>query len=161
MCYLYGSVGIGKTVLLKAVLLWAVYEYGIYPAHYTTHAVMMDHLRSSFSERNKGDQYSDRIKYYSEMPILAIDEVGRDNDTEFSLASFGKIIDRRYTLAKAGKAITLMSSNFKPEEIMDIYIVDRLRDKSNFVHGFKAESLRHTDTKLEVNTDWWKEVQIK
>lgn len=161
MIYIYGSVGTGKTVLLKAVLLWAMYEYGIYPAHYTTHAVMMDHLRSSFADKNKGDQYSDRVKYYSELPILAIDEIGRDKDSEFSLASFGKIMDRRYTLAKAGKAITIMASNFAPEEILDIYLVDRLRDLSNLVLNIKAPSLRRTGMQLETDTNWWKDIEIK
>ena len=156
MLYIYGSVGTGKTVFMKAFLLWAFFKYGIIPGHYTTHAIMMDRLRSSFGEKTKGDQYDHIIKYYSELPILAIDEVGRDKDSEFSLASFGKIIDRRYTLAKAGKAITIMASNFKPEDILDAYLVDRLRDISNDVVSVQSPSLRRQQMVLKVQPDWWK-----
>ena len=157
MLYVYGSVGTGKTVLCKAVLLWAMFKYKIVPGHYTNHANMMDRLRYSFGERSKGDQYTNILKYYCELPILVIDEVGRDKDSEFSLASFGKIMDHRYALAKAGKAITILASNFRPEKVLDDYVVDRLRDVTNFVTSIEATSLRRSnDYDLKLNVDWWK-----
>lgn len=157
MLYVYGSVGAGKTVLCKAVLLWAMFKYKIVPGHYTTHAVMMDRLRYSFGERSKGDQYADILKYYCELPILVIDEVGRDKDSEFSLASFGKIMDRRYTLANAGKAITILASNYRPEKVLDEYLVDRLRDVTNFIASVETNSLRRSKNyDLKLNVDWWK-----
>lgn len=158
MIYIYGSVGIGKSVLMKSTLLWAMFKLGINPVHYTTHAIMMDRLRSSFGDKSNNNLYNDNLKYYSELPVLAIDEVGRDKDSEFSLASFGKIIDRRYTLAKEGKAITLFGSNFPPEDILDIYLVDRIRDISNYVVSAELESLRRTKIELVSTPNWWKEI---
>lgn len=159
MLYIYGPVGIGKTALIKSTLLWAMFKLHVSPAHYTTHASMMDTLRASFGDRNKSDVYNINLKYYSELPVLAIDEVGRDKDSEFSLASFGKIIDHRYNLAKDGKAITLLGSNFKPENILEPYLVDRLRDKRNHVINCQSSSLRQTKIDLVANTDWWKELK--
>lgn len=157
MLYIYGSVGIGKTVLLKATMLWAMYKLGISPVHYATHAIVMDRLRSSFGDRNQSNLYNQNLDYYAELPVFVIDEVGRDKDSEFSIASFGKIIDRRYNLAKDGKAITLLGSNFKPEDILDNYLVDRLRDATNYVVSAQFESLRRTDISLVSSSDWWKE----
>lgn len=158
MLYLYGSVGIGKTVIAKAMLLWAVFKLHIYPAHYTTHAMMMDKLRSSFGEGYSSSQYDQILDYYANLPLLIIDEAGRDKASEFSLASFGKIMDRRYTQGKAGKAITLLVSNFKPEDILDNYLVDRIRDATNYVVSLETASLRKKDLKLERNENWWKEL---
>ena len=159
MLYMYGPVGIGKTVLIKSTLLWIMFKLHIIPVHYTTHAMMMDTLRSSFGDRNKSDLYNANLKYYSEIPVLAIDEVGRDKDSEFSLASFGKIIDHRYSRGKDGKAITMMGSNFKPEDILEPYLVDRLRDKRNNVIWCQSSSLRQIEIDLVSKPGWWKELK--
>lgn len=158
MMYLQGPPGVGKTVLMKAFLLWMFFRKRMVSALYINHSAMMDDLRSSFGKESKRSEYEDKINRYSTIRFMAIDEVGRDRDSAFAKASFGRIMDARYVMAKAGRGITILGSNFAPEETLDAYLVDRVRDKDNQVVAVSAttKSLRLTETALISDHEWWK-----
>ena len=158
LMYLQGPPGVGKTVLMKAFLLYMFFRKRMTSALYINHAAMMDDLRSSFGKESKRSEYEDKIEKYSTVRFLAIDEVGRDRDSAFSKASFGRIMDARYVLAKAKHGITILGSNFAPEETLDAYLVDRVRDKDNKVIAIAQsnKSLRLTEITLTEDPGWWK-----
>lgn len=159
MLYVHGDPGLGKSVLLKSYMLWLFFEKSRRSCLYINHSAMMDELRNCFGDKKPDGLYERTMDRFINLDVLMVDECGRDKDSAFSLASWGKILDRRYEAAKAGKGITLMASNFDPTTIFEPYIIDRLSDKSNVIIALKGDSLRKSDVELIRKPGWWKKVR--
>lgn len=140
LIYLHGSYGIGKTVCLKAATILAAKKG--FEAYYTRHSDLINHLRSSYDSDKGQVEYENRLKYLSKIRFLAIDEFGRSRQTEFGTNAFSDLLDTRYEGAITGNLITIIASNYAPEEILERYQEDRVRDSRNLILELTGTSMR-------------------
>lgn len=140
LIYITGGYGIGKTVMAKAKTA-EVAQSGV-KALYTRQSQMISFIREGFDEQQGQRAVAHRLKQYCEAKWLVIDEVGRDRATDFTRETLAEIIDARYQGAVSGKTMTVLISNDKPEDVLQPYLVDRIRDVKNKVLVYKSESLR-------------------
>jgi len=138
--YIHGTPGIGKTVCARAYTVEAI-QAGM-RALYTRQSELINHLRASYDTERGQEEYQTRLRHYKDMDWLTIDELGRDRMNDFARESLAEIIDARYTSALSRNKVTILVSNFAPEEIFPAYIVDRVRDKKNTVLALQGRSLR-------------------
>lgn len=103
---LYGAPGRGKTHLLAAALRELVFRHGV-----AVRFIEFSHLVSAIKEgwdRNAREQVT--ITPLVEVPVLAIDELGKGRKTDFELAVIDEILTRRYN----AQGVTLATTNFEP-----------------------------------------------
>jgi DNA replication protein DnaC len=105
---LYGRPGAGKTHLLVATLRWLALEKGI-GGRYVELMLLLSDIRAGFSE-NKS--HMDILKPLLYVPVLAIDELGKERGTEWERSMLDELISRRFN---AGLA-TLFATNYFLEE---------------------------------------------
>ncbi len=105
---LYGRPGAGKTHLLVATLRWLALEKGI-GGRYVELMLLLSDIRAGFSE-NKS--HMDILKPLLFVPVLAIDELGKERGTEWERSMLDELISRRFN---AGLA-TLFATNYFLEE---------------------------------------------
>lgn len=123
--YLHGGNGPGKTLMLKTVVAEAVRNGRA--AHYARWSDMLQHLRDGYGA---GD-YDQRMEDLRRIELLAIDEIGRANDTDWVAEAESRILDERYELALVEhNSVTLFASNFGPQspEISE-WLSDRIMDE--------------------------------
>lgn len=154
--YIYGEPGSGKTIMTKSA---AVYSSQVcnFKTVYIKYSDLMNNLRSSFDEIDGQKVYSNKLEYYKNLKVLMIDELGRDRQTKLSDQSLFDIMDKRYQQATQKKGITVWVSNFVPEEILEPYQCDRIRDGRFSVLEITQGSVRPAmqyDEKEE-NILWW------
>lgn len=101
---LSGPVGTGKTHLLAATLSHLVLERGI-EGRYVEIALLYATIRRGFQEGKSGGEI---IGPLSEVPVLAIDELGKGRGSAFELDTMDELISRRYN---AGLP-TLFATNY-------------------------------------------------
>jgi DNA replication protein DnaC len=101
---LSGPVGTGKTHLLAAALSHLVLERGM-EARYVEIALLYATIRRGFQEGKSGGEI---IGPLSEVPVLAIDELGKGRGSAFELDTMDELISRRYN---AGLP-TLFATNY-------------------------------------------------
>jgi DNA replication protein DnaC len=69
-----------------------------------------------------------RIEIYREIPVLMIDDLGREYRSDFPVSRFEEFIEYRY----ANELTTLVTSNISPQKLQEMVeferIVDRFRD---------------------------------
>lgn len=140
MLYIVGGYGIGKTVTAKAMTAQMV-QKGV-KGLYVRQSQLMTHLRAAYDETSGQRAFAERIGQYCQVKWLVIDELGRDRMTDFARESLAEIIDARYQGAVSKRSMTVLISNDKPEDVLDPYLVDRIRDTKNKVLIIKGESLR-------------------
>jgi DNA replication protein DnaC len=144
--YIYGTFGVAKTFLLKATIA-RVLRAGD-EAAYVRMATIIDNLREAFSESSNGRGVSDRnrLDWWADVPILAIDEFDRVRATEFAQDRQFILMDRRYESAIRGKSVTIMASNRAPDQLgrdgVDGYLVDRIEDGRFSVVEIKGAGYR-------------------
>lgn len=140
MLYIQGGFGIGKTYTLKCATKMAI-DYG-YEALYIRHNILIDDLRQSYDDKSGQASYREKLNRYKNIQFLAIDEFGRERLTEFSKNAMAELYDARYEKAINGNLITILASNFSPENTMDAYMLDRARDLRCKVLELKGKSWR-------------------
>lgn len=155
MAYLYGPPGLGKTLHAKSACIIAHYKYNKV-ARYTSQSKVMDWLRTSFDDEYGQTTYARRLKELAEIDFLVMDEVGRLNPTDFAKATWSEIVDRRYT--NADTKTTIWLSNMPPEQVMDDYQVDRIKDSRFVVAHIDGLSYRQTDVRIEEDELWWQKL---
>lgn len=140
LIYITGGYGIGKSVMTKAKTA-ELARTGT-KAIYTRQSQMISFIREGYDEQQGQRAVAHRLKQYREAKWLVIDEIGRDRATDFTRETLAEIIDARYQGALSGKTMTVLVSNDKPEDVLQPYLVDRIRDVKNKVLVYKSESLR-------------------
>ena len=103
---LHGPVGRGKTHLLVAVVRDLILRHGI-PARFVEFTRLLSQLKAGYSAGRSG---SDVIDPLVDIPVLAIDELGKGRLTDWELTVIDEVISRRYN----AMACTLGSTNFRP-----------------------------------------------
>lgn len=127
--YIYGPVGVAKTFILKIAIAMSLRDNR--EASYVRMVQIIDNLRGSFDHSNGSHEAQSRLNWWSEIPILAIDEFDRVRPTEYSVERQFILMDRRYEDAIREKTITIMASNKSPAQLTtdsDEYLTDRIQD---------------------------------
>jgi DNA replication protein DnaC len=89
---LHGKPGCGKTHLLAAALRWLALEKGI-TCRYVEFMLLLSDIRAGFSS-NRG--HMEILGPLSTVPVLAIDELGKERGTEWERSMLDELISRRY-----------------------------------------------------------------
>lgn len=138
--FLWGDYGLAKTLILKIALV----EYARAthkPGSYVRMAEIIDHLRGAFDAKNPSEESVSRLDTWSSLPFLAIDELDKVRETEYSTERRFVLMDRRYEDACRQKSITVMASNVAPSSF-EGYLADRIHDGRFEVVELKGKSAR-------------------
>jgi DNA replication protein DnaC len=153
--YIWGKPGNGKTIMAKASIIYAYQVLG-YQARYTKLSDLINELRTSYDEEYGQMAYADKLKKIRKIKYLVVDELGRDRQTEFSKQSLSDIMDNRYEDATNQLTATVWVSNFSPEDILEPYQYDRIRDGRFNVLELKDLSnrpaMQYEKNEIEM---WW------
>jgi DNA replication protein DnaC len=88
-----GQNSIGKTHLSIAICkAWV--EAGI-PARYTFVSILLDELRSGYSNDNPEQNYDAKFKYYCNVPLLLLDDYGAESKTPWVQEKLDTLVDYR------------------------------------------------------------------
>lgn len=121
--YIYGPRGVGKTELACRIAYdyagsrldprFGNWAYRPVPKGRPKHGVrfvvsadLMTELRSTFDKR--GDSEADVIRRYVNVPVLIIDDLGKDSSTQWVLAKLFQIVNGRYEAERA----TIVTSQY-------------------------------------------------
>jgi len=137
--YIYGSYGLGKSTLLQTMVAECIRSKR--KAKYTSMAMILDDIRSTFSYQNPIGEFERKMDYYYNVDVLCIDEFNRVNRTEFADEKIHAIMDNRYRSAINGDSITVIASNIQPNEY-DPAISDRIYDNRFFIVKLFGDSAR-------------------
>jgi DNA replication protein DnaC len=105
---LYGRPGAGKTHLLVATLRLLALEKGV-AGRYVEFMLLLSDIRAGFSENRS---HMEILKPLLSVPILAIDELGKERGTEWERSMLDELISRRFNSGLA----TLFATNYFLEE---------------------------------------------
>lgn len=100
-----GDVGTGKTHLLVATLRHLTLNKGI-PCRFIEFTHLLSNLREQYSQ-NKGE--GEILGPLAEIPVLAIDELGKGRNSDFERRILDELISRRYNDASL---TTLFTTNY-------------------------------------------------
>ncbi len=120
----YGGFGTGKT--------WRAYEvaYALFKNLYvkdfkhTTEVGMMNEIKAGFTDNS----FDKRMNEFKETGLLIVDEMGKNNDSDFNKAQVFEILNYRYDWEK--KTILICNCEEKEElyTILSPAILDRFRE---------------------------------
>jgi DNA replication protein DnaC len=105
---LYGEVGRGKTHLMIAMLRELVFRHGV-PVRFVEFARLLSMLKEGYSS---GRSDALILGELANVPVLAIDELGKGRLTDWELTIIDEVISRRYN----AMGCTLATSNYNPGE---------------------------------------------
>ncbi len=103
---LYGDVGRGKTHLLIATIRELIFRHGV-PVRFMEFSRLLSLLKAGYSE---GRSDAPLLSELSEVPVLAIDELGKGRLSDWELTIIDEVVSRRYN----GMGCTLGTSNYAP-----------------------------------------------
>lgn len=144
--YLYGDHGQAKTLILKvAVADWLRANK---MAAYANMADVISHIQRAFDQDDPNTESEQRLEFWANLPLLALDEFNRFNKTQWANTAQFRLMDERNVQAIRGQSITLIASNQPPEEL-DSYYKSRILD-GRFItiplYGHDARpSMTHND----------------
>lgn len=117
---LRGGYGCGKTHLAAAV---ANHRIALgHPSLFINTPDLLDHLRSAYAP-NSGQGYDERFEQVRNSPLLILDDLGTQSNTEWAQEKLYQIFNYRYT----ARLPTIITTNEELEEI-DIRIRSRMVD---------------------------------
>lgn len=104
---LHGPVGRGKTHLMVGLLRRLVFDHGV-ACRFVEFSRLLGQLKEGYS-RGEGD--TQLLSELAEVPVLAIDELGKGRVTDWELAIVDEVISRRYN----SRRTTLATTNYLPK----------------------------------------------
>jgi len=130
-----GTVGTGKTHMALAIG-WEWLERGKTVLYYQVEG-LLDALRRGYRtwERGDPDGYQSTLAFTQNAGLLILDDLGAQQETEWTTSKLDQIIDHRYINQKP----LIVTSNLALEQL-PIRIMDRLRE-GVLIH-LKGESFR-------------------
>jgi DNA replication protein DnaC len=105
---LYGRPGAGKTHLLAAALRYLALEKGV-ASRYVEFMLLLSDIRAGFDAKRS---HMDILRPLLQVPVLAIDELGKERGTEWERSMLDELISRRFNSGQA----TLFATNYFLEE---------------------------------------------
>jgi DNA replication protein DnaC len=105
---LYGRPGAGKTHLIVAALRYLALEKGI-GGRYVEFMLLLSDIRAGFDAHRS---HMDILRPLLTVPVLAIDELGKERGTEWERSMLDELISRRFNSGLA----TIFATNYFLEE---------------------------------------------
>ena len=107
---LWGSYGVGKSLLMKALVNGMI---GIdVSARYITLSDLLAELREQYGENRGAAAVESSIMAYTNIQVLALDEIDRINMTDWAKETVFRLMDARYK--KMDTHLTVLASNKAP-----------------------------------------------
>jgi DNA replication protein DnaC len=134
--YLWGPPGTGKTLALQV----AVAESAVSgrAAAWAELPDVLGTLRSAFADNS----HEARVNDWRTVPVLALDEMGRDSGTDWTAEVTHRVLGYRYTQAlQERRGVTLFAANYSPEHLGDA-LESRVRDRRNYVFSVNGKDMR-------------------
>ena len=103
---LHGDVGRGKTHLLIATVRDLIFRHGV-PVRFIEFSRLLSSLKAGYSE---GRSDAGLLSELAEIPVLAIDELGKGRLSDWELTIIDEVISRRYN----AMGCTLATTNYPP-----------------------------------------------
>jgi DNA replication protein DnaC len=103
---LHGDVGRGKTHLMIAMIRELIFRHGI-PCRFIEFSRLLSMLKEGYSS---GRSDAPLLSDLAEVPVLAIDELGKGRMTDWELTIIDEVVSRRYNAV----GCTLATSNYLP-----------------------------------------------
>ncbi|HVO19799.1 MAG TPA: ATP-binding protein [Anaeromyxobacter sp.] len=100
----YGSPGAGKTHLLVATLRWLALEKGV-ASRYVEFMLLLSEIKAGFDSNRSPMEI---LRPLLAVPVLAIDELGKERGTEWERSMLDELISRRFNSGLA----TLFATNY-------------------------------------------------
>ena len=140
--FIYGSIGVGKTHIVSAIANYLLNQgTGVICMN---ERQLLGKIKDSFNEsRRYGESESSVLNIYKTIPLLVIDDMGKEKATDWTLATLYAIVDARY---EAQKPIAI-TTNYDPNELIARItpkgendsttaqaIVDRLLEMTEAIH---------------------------
>ena len=100
----YGRPGGGKTHLLSATLRWLALEKGV-SCRYVEFMLLLSDIKAGF---DSGRNQMEILKPLASVPVLAIDELGKERGTDWERSMLDELISRRFNNGLA----TLFATNY-------------------------------------------------
>lgn len=123
--YLWGDFGQGKTLALKIAVAYTLRNRQF--AAYVRMASIVENLRAAFDSQDPSIEAERRLEWWTDLPVLAIDEVDRLRQTAYAAEQQFLLLDRRYEQALRQRAVTLLAANISPDQLPG-YLADRVLD---------------------------------
>jgi DNA replication protein DnaC len=101
---LYGRPGAGKTHLLVATLRYLALEKGV-PGRYVEFMLLLSDIRAGFTANRSQMEI---LRPLIAVPVLAIDELGKERGTEWERSMLDELISRRFNSGLA----TIFATNY-------------------------------------------------
>jgi DNA replication protein DnaC len=100
----YGPPGGGKTHLLTATLRWLALEKGV-AGRYVEFMLLLSDIKAGF---DSGRSHMEILRPLLAVPVLAIDELGKERGTPWEQSMLDELISRRFNSGQA----TLFATNY-------------------------------------------------
>ncbi len=113
--FAYGGYGLAKTLLLKTAVAEAIRAGRV--AQYVQFSEIIDDIKAGFDSSDPRESSQAKVRRWSTLPFLAIDELDKINLTDWASERLFKLVDARYDAAMYGGSVTLIASNKRPEAI--------------------------------------------
>jgi DNA replication protein DnaC len=105
---LYGRPGAGKTHLLCAALRWLALEKGV-GSRYVEFMLLLSDMKAGFDGNRS---HMEVLRPLLQVPVLAIDELGKERGTDWERSMLDELISRRFNSGLT----TLFATNYFLEE---------------------------------------------
>jgi DNA replication protein DnaC len=105
---LFGRPGAGKTHLLVATLRYLTLEKGV-SGRYVEFMLLLSDVRAGFAANRS---HMEILAPLLRVPVLAIDELGKERGTEWERSMLDELVSRRYNSGLS----TIFATNYFPEE---------------------------------------------
>lgn len=135
--YIYGMPGTGKTFLAKAL------NNELVKALVPVCFIRAVDLAITLRKETFGDQYKEVLAQFSKVPVLIIDDLGTQKNTEWVSETIFSILDSRYT----NRLKTIITSNIAPSEHGKDQI--RLTSRLSDTKWMRTVYLRGKDIRLD------------
>lgn len=140
----YGQYGRGKTGLLKAIVAQSILA-GV-QAYYCRAADILDAIRATYRENSTESETAIKARY-TNIKILAVDEVNRIPSTDWASSALMSVLDTRYM--RRAQTCTLFATNCEPDNMGDNfdYLSSRFQDGTLVPVG--GDDLRGKNANIE------------
>ena len=142
--YLWGDFGQGKTLALKIAIAQTLRDRQF--AAYVRMTAMVENLRAAFDAQDPSAEAERRLEWWTDLPVLAIDEVDRLRQTAYAAEQQFLLLDRRYEQALRQRSVTLLAANTAPDQLPG-YLADRILDG-------RFAIVRLTGASARLGMDW-------